>query len=283
MTENSGPPRLIDDPELGPAIRAAREETLSPERLAANARALDARLTKLPPPGRVPLGTTALTAGAIIAAFAVLRLVAGPALFGSGGTAPAPAPEMAPGPVAEVSPETPELAAPPATAPLVATATSTGDPETPAPAPTPALALSTPIPAPSPVPATGTLADELRLYDEARALAVRGDEPAALARLDELARRFPAGALAPEAAITRAEVLVSAGRLDDASALLARLVADPVHAGRRAELERTLGDVERARGDCASARAHYRAALDAGAAGDEASAVRRGIGACEAE
>ena len=74
-----------------------------------------------------------------------------------------------------------------------------------------------------------------------------------------------------------------AGRLEEASALLAHLVTDPAHAGRRAELERTLGDVERERGDCTSARTHYRAALDFGARGDEASAVRRGLGMCEAE
>lgn len=282
---NEKPPRLIDDPELGPALRAARDELLLPERLAANARALDATLSKLPTPSRFPIGTAALTGGAIVALLAVLRLVAGPAPFG--GADATSTPGVLPSPAVVASPvETPSLAdaSPAVTAAQIATpdadATTTKAIIRPAtPAATPALAISTPVP----TPATGTLADELRLYDDARAFAKKGEPSAALARLDELALRFPRTSLAPEAAITRAEVLVSAGRLDDASALLTRLVADPVHAGRRAELERTLGDVERARGNCTSARAHYRAALDAGASGEEASAVRRGLGACEAE
>lgn len=275
---NEKPPRLIDDPELGPALRAARDESLSPERLAANARALDATLSKLPPPGGFPVGTAALTGGAIVALLAILRLGAGPA----------PTPAALPSPAAVVSSvvETPSLAdaSPAVTSAPIATpdaaATTTNVVVRPAtPAATPALAISTSVPTPT----TGTLADELRLYDDARAFAKKGEPSAALARLDELALRFPRTSLAPEAAITRAEALVSAGRLGDASALLTRLVADPVHAGRRSELERTLGDVERARGNCTSARTHYRAALDAGASGEEASAVRRGLGACEAE
>jgi len=273
-------PRLIDDPELGSALRAARDEAMSPERLAANARGLDATIGQLPPPGNLPLGASALTLGAVAAVVVIARLIAGPAIFGDE-TVPAMTP-----PPAETTAVALATSDRPESTPAIATATPLSTLQ-PAPSSSGTFTrLMTPattrVPTPTPVMG-GTLADELRLYDEARAFVRRGEHAAALASLDELARRFPKSSLAPEAAITRAEVLVAAGRLDEASSLLSRLVSEPAHAGRRAELLRTLGDVERARGNCTAARTHYRASLDAGAAGEEASAVRRGLGACEAD
>ena len=229
------PPRMIDDPELGSALRAARDEAMSPERLAANARGLDAKIRQLPPPANLPLGTSALTLGAVAAVVVIARLIAGPAIFGDE-TVPAMTP-------------------PPAETTAVALATSDRPVSTPAitvetPSPLPTLQpavrstgtvtpATTLIPTPTPVMG-GTLADELRLYDEARAFVKSGEHAAALASLDELARRFPKTSLAPESAITRAEVLVAAGRLDEASSLLSRLVIEPAHAGRRAEPESRL-------------------------------------------
>lgn len=272
MSEKPNPPRLIDDPEFGKGLRAARDEAMSAERLAANGRELDARLTKMPAPGRLPLGTSALTLGAVAAVIVLARLVAGPVLFGgdslptltpTAGVAATPAETATPS-IAIATPESiASIAAP--------------SPVTTAAVPTATLVVAVPTP-----PIGGSLADELRIYDEARAFAKSGEHGAALASLDELARRFPRSSLAPEAAITRAEVLVLAGKLEDAAALLARLVSDPAHAGRRVELLRTLGDVQRSRGDCVAARLHYRNALDAGATGEEASAARRGLGSCEA-
>lgn len=269
------PPRLIEDPAYREALSAVKNEPgMSDERLDRNLRSITPTISQ-PPPAGPSLATTVLTLAGIGGLFAIVW-VALPALF------PNAVPESTtPTPIADVaSPaETPEVSLPPPGDTPVAPRTVA--PTTPLATETPSISVADP--GETPVPATGTLAQELALYEEARASAKSGDHAGALAKLDELARRFPVTTLAPEAAITRAEVLVKAKRLDDASALLSKLVADPVHAGRRAELERTLGDVERERGDCTSARLHYRAALDAGATGDEASAVRRGLGMCEAQ
>ena len=278
MSEKPNPPRLIDDPELGKGLRAVRDEAMLPERLAANARSLDAKLTKMPAPGRLPLGTSALTLGAVAAVIVLARLVAGPVLFGGDSL-----PTLTPTAGAATTPAetaTPSLAI--ATPDSIASIAAIPTPSTAVVVHTEAFVATPVVAVATPALIGGSLADELRIYDEARAFAKNGEHGAALASLDELARRFPKSSLAPEAAITRAEVLVLAGRLDDASALLARLVSEPAHAGRRGELLRSLGDVERARGKCDVATTRYREALAAGASGEEASAARRGLGSCEA-
>jgi tetratricopeptide (TPR) repeat protein len=104
------------------------------------------------------------------------------------------------------------------------------------------------------------LPEQIRIYEQARDASRRGQFAVALARLDELVARFPATPLAADAALTRADVLARAGKLAEAAAALEALVADPVHRHRRGELLRTLGDVERRRGDCARARDAYKRA-----------------------
>ena len=52
-------PRLVDDPELGEHVRAARDAGISDERLARNRRALDGRLAVLAATGTVGLAATA--------------------------------------------------------------------------------------------------------------------------------------------------------------------------------------------------------------------------------
>ncbi|HEY5939022.1 MAG TPA: tetratricopeptide repeat protein, partial [Kofleriaceae bacterium] len=104
------------------------------------------------------------------------------------------------------------------------------------------------------------LPEQIRIYEEARDASRRGQFSVALAKLDELLARFPATPLAADAALTRADVLARAGKLAEAATALETLVADPVHRHRRGELLRTLGDVERRRGDCTRARDAYKRA-----------------------
>ena len=104
------------------------------------------------------------------------------------------------------------------------------------------------------------LPEQIRIYEEARDASRRGQFAVALAKLDELLVRFPATPLAADAALTRADVLARAGKLAEAAAAFEALVADPVHRHRRGELLRTLGDVERRRGDCTRARDAYKRA-----------------------
>lgn len=272
--EQKDPPRLVDDPDVGEALRAFRDGQPAPsaERLAANRAALDARIGGSSP-GAPRWMRWGGAAGAGLLAIAVM--VVAPRFVDE---------EVLPVTPIEVANATPVATAMSSAAPTtspVAAATATPALAV-APPATEAVAASTTTPASSGIPGS-TLAEELRLYEEARAAAASESWDESLERLEELARRFPRTQLAPEAAVTRAEVLLRSGRGVEAQRLLESLVADPVHAGRRSELLRALGDLLRERGDCSSARARYRAALDAGATGEEASAARRGIGACAAE
>jgi hypothetical protein len=60
---------------------------------------------------------------------------------------------------------------------------------------------------------------EVALLDEAKFALRRGDARGAAAALDRYAERFPRGALAPEAALLKVELLLRQGRLSDARAL----------------------------------------------------------------
>ncbi|MEZ4368108.1 MAG: serine/threonine-protein kinase [Kofleriaceae bacterium] len=105
------------------------------------------------------------------------------------------------------------------------------------------------------------------------ALAAVGRAADALVALGGAARALEALGALPELAaaeFNRGVALVAVGQLDDAAAAASRAIAlDPgsVAAGVYAPI--VLGDVARRRGEVATARAHYRAAL-AAAAGDEA-------------
>jgi len=253
------PPRLKHDAELGAIVRAAKDVHVGPERLAANADRIK----------------TAIAAGASFAAWKLLLsllLIGGavaviwtlverdeeprqaPAL----GVAPTPDAAIvtpdAPGPEVDAAePEAAEPEAPPVSKVRrrrIARVMPDAAPPDAAP----------PDAAP---PATSELPEQIRLYDEARKAAARGELSSAIDRLDELLRRFPATQLRPDAELTRAELLASADRYDEAVTALEALAGVRAHAGRRAELLRTLGDLHRKHGDCPRATDAYTRALAA--------------------
>jgi hypothetical protein len=79
----------------------------------------------------------------------------------------------------------------------------------------------------------------------------RHDPQAALSALDEYERRFPAGALAPEAAAARIDALLALGRRAQA---LQRLEALPLeHVPRGAELRALRGELRAGRGELGAA------------------------------
>lgn len=125
------------------------------------------------------------------------------------------------------------------------------------------------------------LPEQIRIYEEARDASRRGEFALALARLDDLLARFPATPLAADAALTRADVLARAGKLAEAAAALELLVADPVHRHRKGELLRTLGDVERRRGDCTRARDAYKRASAEKLTAAQARDVAHGLKRCD--
>ncbi|MEZ4225783.1 MAG: FecR domain-containing protein [Polyangiaceae bacterium] len=82
-------------------------------------------------------------------------------------------------------------------------------------APTQAAAPTQPT-APSPQEST-SLAEQNRIYAAALAARDRGDDAKAIARLDELLRRYPTGPLAPEARVERFRALKRLGKDREAS------------------------------------------------------------------
>jgi len=163
----------------------------------------------------------------------------------------------------------PELP-PPVAAPAVAPATVAVRPHAVASAPPP----------PDPVPAPSDLPEQIRLYEDARAAATRGELATAITLIDELLLRFPSTQLRAEAELTRAELLTRANRLPEAAAALEALAADASHRGRRGELLRALGDVRRKQGDCPAAVDAYTRARAAGLAAAELQKVERGLERC---
>jgi hypothetical protein len=83
-------------------------------------------------------------------------------------------------------------------------------------------------PVPAPVPATPTLSTaEVDLLDRARRLAQTGDHEAALARLREHVRRYPASVLATERLAEEVAVLCRMGAASAESARASFLAGDP--------------------------------------------------------
>lgn len=74
-------------------------------------------------------------------------------------------------------------------------------------------------------PLEDALATEVRLIDGARAAIDGGDPARALALLDDHDRRFPGGALAPEAAALRVEALCASGRTTESQSAVRRFEA----------------------------------------------------------
>jgi TolA-binding protein len=251
------PPRLEHDAELGAIVRAGKEVHVSPERLAANADRI----------------RTAIASGSSFAAWkllVVLVLVGGAAvvtwsLMGRGPEAgPAPAVVVAPTPDAAIArPDAPGPEVDAAVAGAVAPDAASPVVRRPPARRVPADAGVPDAAAADAATSTSDLPEQIRLYDAARRAAARGELTSAIERLDELLRRFPATQLRPDAELTRAELLARADRYDEAVTALEALARARAHAGRRAELLRTLGDLHRTHGDCTRAVDAYTRALAA--------------------
>jgi tetratricopeptide (TPR) repeat protein len=251
------PPRLEHDAELGAIVRAAKDVRVGPERLAANADRI----------------RTSIAAGSSFAAWKLLLsllLIGGAvavtwSLIGRREELrPAPALAVAapPDAGADAAIVIPDAQAPEvdAAAPAVPAAPGVRRPRIRRVEPDlvpPDAGL------PDAATATSDLPEQIRLYDEARKAAARGELSPAIDRLDELLRRFPATQLRPDAELTRAELLARANRHDEAVTALEALAGARAHAGRRAELLRTLGDLHRKHGDCTRAIDAYTRALAA--------------------
>ena len=98
------------------------------------------------------------------------------------------------------------------------------------------------------------MAAELALYEKARLQSkALGDSSAALATLEEHARRFPAGVLATESTITRIELLTRLGRGDAALHATQQALQGPAGRERHGDLQVLRAELLAARGECAAA------------------------------
>jgi tetratricopeptide repeat protein len=272
------PPRLVDG-EFGPILRAA-DTPIPPERIASNGAAIKA----------------AIAGGLVRSSFALWKLllplllivgaaIVAPRLLSSPPDEPTPSPVATPSvstssdaPVIVVTHEDP--------APIVDAPVEVVEPPHPArtkrvePPPVGVDVVVVDAGVVDGPPPSSDLPAQIQLYEDARALAAKGDVAGGLAKLDELLARYPATPLRAEAELTRGELLARTNRHDDAAAALEALANDPSHRGRRGELLRALGDVRRKQGDCPRAIDAYTRARDAGLGAGEKAKVERGLAAC---
>ena len=247
------PPRLSQDAELGPILKAS-DAPPSPDRLASNHAKIKAAIAagvakSLPLWLKITLPLI-LLAGS----YALYRGL-------TRETAPLAAPIVAT-PVIAVDAAAPVLAID-ASEPVIEIDAAPVVVEPP---------LDTPPP--SDLPA------QIALYEQARAAAAAGDIARGIALLDELFAKYPATQLRAEAELTRAEYLTRANRLDDAASALDALIASPSHRGRRGELWRALGDLRRKQGDCRRAIDAYTHAREHALSVAENAKVDRGLESC---
>jgi len=132
----------------------------------------------------------------------------------------------------------------------------------------------------APAPSEDPVVAESRLLAGAlQELRQRRDPQAALRALDEYERRFPAGALAPEAAAARVDALLALGRRGQALERLEGLPLDRLPRG--AELRALRGELRSGRGELGAALDDFSVVL--GMKGAPASVVERalyGRGSC---
>jgi tetratricopeptide (TPR) repeat protein len=261
------PPRLVDAAGAGPTeARAAellRALQAPPARLAPSARArisaaLDARAARTP-------ASRAFLWPAVVAA--ALVLFAGGVVGAAWGLVPArrwlgrwlvvesatPVTVTAPArrAAAPILPEAPPLA--PVIEPVVESAAPAPEARRARPAHA-ARAHEAPAPSEDPVVAESRL-----LAGALQELRQRRDPQAALRALDEYEGRFPAGALAPEAAAARVDALLALGRRGQALERLEALPLDRLPRG--AELRALRGELRAGRGELGAALDDFSAVL----------------------
>ena len=110
-----------------------------------------------------------------------------------------------------------------------------------------------------------SMAAELALYERARLESrALGRGAAALATLDEHARRFPQGVLSTEAGLTRIELLTRLGRTNDALTAIEKALSGPIGKERGGDLYALRGELLSSRGDCSGANAAFALARSQG-------------------
>lgn len=129
-------------------------------------------------------------------------------------------------------------------------------------------------------PDSSSLAEQIRLYEQASRLAQAAKCLEAIEQLETLLRRFPSTPLRPEIALARIEYLIAARQHRAAISRINGFLRDGGDPGKQAELARVLGDLYVHIGDCANAVRAYQKALAGSLAKAEQDAAARGIDGC---
>jgi hypothetical protein len=275
MTRAPAPQRLVHDPELGNLVAAAAGQRMSDERLAANLRAVEAALG-----GVVVAAGVASVAG--VGAKGALGLPALAAKLGLALVVGVGASVV----VYQVVESRRSSSVPPAVHVAPAAVLAPADPPPavePAPTPVakpPALRSTHARRAQPVAPKGSALAAQLELFHAAQAEADAGRTDRALARLSELDRRYPHGALEAEVLLTRAEVIFRAGRDAEAARVIEQSLDSAMVGPRKAELWMMLGDIRTRQGDCPQATAAYQRALGLGLEPEAAESARQALRRC---
>jgi len=146
------------------------------------------------------------------------------------------------------------------------------------PTPTEPLAAEAPVRPAAPPPENPILAESQSFSAALGRWHRDHDAAAALAALDQHERRFPAGSLAPEARLLRAEILLAQGRERESLSLLdgVRLAGSP----RARELFTVRGELRIKLGRCAEGRADLDEVLAKGLADDFARRAAQALAHC---
>lgn len=261
---SEAPRRLLEDPELGPTLRAAQAARPDAELLVRVERRLRPELNAAPTPGpwlRLRWAVLLGVFGATTAAAAVTQEWWWPR---TPPPAPPPAPVVRP-PLGPARPVPPVMVEAP-----------------PEPAPPPKQVEPRPRPRPAPVPPApkNTLAEQLERLQRAQVALREGQAAEAVRLADALLRDHPDGPVAPEVRTFRIEALVRAEQWDRAVDAIQEVIEDPAQRGRTGEWWRYLGDLERRRGRCTQALAAYERALAVPLKASSRDAVLAGQQAC---
>lgn len=278
MRPQANPPRLMQDPEFGGALKSAAKRKWSRVRLEQNAEAIRAKIAGKAAAGVATATATAALEGSTVAKIGLLLL------FGlTAGTAA----------ILWSSDESTDERDRPATfdaAPEPESTMSAAE----ASVPTPAAAPQRPITeheerrpirpkARREEPTPSTLPAQLELFGRAQQAAQQGNYDHALSLLDSMRQEYPNSPIKAEISISRAEYLVAANRYENAIELIESILAEKGVTPKKAQLLQLAADAWMKKGNCDRAAVAYQKALGLGLGSDQAASARSALRKCKGQ
>ncbi|MBN1960642.1 MAG: hypothetical protein JW841_06825 [Deltaproteobacteria bacterium] len=130
-------------------------------------------------------------------------------------------------------------------------------------------------------PKDNKIEEQLNLFSQAKQAAQNQEIKQALKLLSELEERYPQTILKPEIELSRIHFLLQGQKNPQAIKALQKALQNNAHTGRKAQLNRILGDLFIKTNDCQQAIQAYQQTLNLEATGSEADRAREGIKHCQ--